>query len=152
MVRSMMSLTKLPMSFWGYAYLKNKIFVARYADFSENGLITQKESGSTVDFDEIQSEEARHSENTSNRLNEDELENEHELRDHREPSNYRAVMSTWEALEGNLRDLGSIGEETGRRRNPTRLLMKLGFTARGEGVVMLSDAVKESRRRRRNPF
>ncbi|GKA14865.1 retrotransposon protein, putative, ty1-copia subclass, partial [Tanacetum coccineum] len=109
MVRSMMSLTTLPMSFWGYAlesaarilnivptkkvdttpyeiwhgkvpnlsYLKettgyyfyyppeNKIFVAWYAEFFENSLISQEASGSTVDFDEIQRQGAQPSENTS---------------------------------------------------------------------------------------
>ncbi|GJT94968.1 putative reverse transcriptase domain-containing protein [Tanacetum coccineum] len=34
-----------------------------------------------------------------------------------------------EAFGGNTRDLDSIGEEIGQRRNLTRLLMKLGFTA-----------------------
>ncbi|GJS53698.1 retrotransposon protein, putative, ty1-copia subclass [Tanacetum coccineum] len=117
MVRSMRSLTTLPMSFWGYALestvrilnmvpikkgcealvkrdtpnklesrsikcifvgypkeiigyyfyypLENKIFVARYAEFFETKLIKQEASGSTVDFDEIQSENAQPSENTS---------------------------------------------------------------------------------------
>ncbi|GKC15869.1 ribonuclease H-like domain-containing protein [Tanacetum coccineum] len=51
---------------------------------------------------------------------------------------------TCEALKGNSRNSGLIGEETRRRLNPTRLFMKLHFATRGDGVVILSDAVKDS--------
>ncbi|GJW85862.1 integrase, catalytic region, zinc finger, CCHC-type containing protein [Tanacetum coccineum] len=53
------------MGYYFYYPLENKIFVARYAEFFETRLIKQEASGSTVDFDEIQSEEAQPSENTS---------------------------------------------------------------------------------------
>ncbi|GJS38934.1 putative RNA-directed DNA polymerase [Tanacetum coccineum] len=171
-VRSMMSLTTLPMSFWGYALesvarilnmvptkkalvkrdtpnklesrsikcifvgypketigycfyypLENKVFVARYAEFFETNFIKQEASGSTIDFDEIQSEEAQPSENTSLYQHAVELDTvepqtdvipvrrsaripqaleqygfyidaeEHELGDHGEPPNYRAALS-----------------------------------------------------------
>ncbi|GJW01702.1 retrotransposon protein, putative, ty1-copia subclass [Tanacetum coccineum] len=131
MVRSMMSLTTLPMSFWGYALesvasilnmvvptmkvnkipypketmdcyfyypLENKIFVAGYAEFFETRLITQEASGSTVDFDEIQRQDAQPSEKTSQHQHEvehdvvDPQTDEHELGDHGEPPNYRAAL------------------------------------------------------------
>nr|GEU57128.1 hypothetical protein [Tanacetum cinerariifolium] len=44
---------------------ENKTFVACYAEFIENSLISQETSGSTVDFDEIQREDAQPSKNTS---------------------------------------------------------------------------------------
>ncbi|GJT09727.1 retrotransposon protein, putative, ty1-copia subclass [Tanacetum coccineum] len=178
MVQTMISLTTLPMSFWGYALestahilnmvptkkgcealvkrdmsnklesrsikcifvgypketmgyyfyypLENKIFVARYAEFFETSLIKQKASGSTIDFDEIQRENAQPSENTS--LHQHEVEHdvvdpqtdvipvrrsvkipqaperygfyidaeEHELGDHGEPPNYRSALSDLE--------------------------------------------------------
>ncbi|GKB69176.1 retrotransposon protein, putative, ty1-copia subclass [Tanacetum coccineum] len=140
MVRSMMSLTTLPMSFWGYAlesaarilnmvptkkvnktpyemchgkvpnlsYLKeimgyyfyypleNKIFVARYAEFFETNLKKQEASGSTIDFDEIQREDAQPSENTSQHQHEvkhDTIEPQTDLGDHGEPPNYRVALS-----------------------------------------------------------
>ncbi|GKB00550.1 retrovirus-related pol polyprotein from transposon TNT 1-94 [Tanacetum coccineum] len=148
MVRSMMSLNTLPMSFWGYAlesaarilnmvltkkvnmtpyemwhgkvpnlsYLK--VWGSRYAEFFKTRLKKQEASGSTVDFDEIQSEDAQPSENTSLHQHEVELDSvepktdvipvlrsaripqapkrhgfyidaeEHELGDHGEPPNY----------------------------------------------------------------
>ncbi|GJQ91840.1 MAK10-like protein [Tanacetum coccineum] len=58
----------------------------------------------------------------------------------------------WEAFGGNTRDLDPIWEEMGQRRNLTRLLMKLGFTARGDGIEILTGAVKVSRRIRHDPF
>ncbi|GJV97512.1 hypothetical protein Tco_1549089 [Tanacetum coccineum] len=48
----------------------------------------------------------------------------------------------WETLEGNTRDLSSIGEETRQRHNSTRLLWTLGFKVRGDGFAIPSDAVK----------
>ncbi|GKF26236.1 retrotransposon protein, putative, ty1-copia subclass [Tanacetum coccineum] len=53
------------MGYYFYYPLENKIFVARHAEFFETNLIKQEASGSTVDFDEIQSEDAQPSENTS---------------------------------------------------------------------------------------
>ncbi|GKE17401.1 putative RNA-directed DNA polymerase, partial [Tanacetum coccineum] len=135
MVQSMMSLTTLPMSFWGYALesaarilnmvptkkalvkrdtpnklesrsikcifigypketmgyylyypLENKIFVARYAEVFKTRLIKQEASRSTVYFDEIQSEEAQPSENTSLH------QHEHKLGDYGKPPNYQAAL------------------------------------------------------------
>ncbi|GJR06244.1 retrotransposon protein, putative, ty1-copia subclass [Tanacetum coccineum] len=115
--------TKEIMGYYFYYPLKNKIFVARYAEFFETNLIKQEASGSTVDFDEIQSEDAQPSKNTS--LHQHEVEpdtiepqtdvilvrksarisqaherysfyidaKEHELGDHSEPPNYQAALS-----------------------------------------------------------
>ncbi|GJR61584.1 retrotransposon protein, putative, ty1-copia subclass [Tanacetum coccineum] len=114
---------KETMGYYFYYPLENKIFVSRYSEFFETRLIKQEASGSTVDFDEIQSEEAQPSENTS--LHQHEVEpdtvdpktdvilvrrsaripqapkrygfyidaEEHELGDHGEPPNYRAALS-----------------------------------------------------------
>ncbi|GJX11005.1 retrotransposon protein, putative, ty1-copia subclass [Tanacetum coccineum] len=87
MVRSMMSLTTLPMSFWGYALESaarilnmvptkevnktpyemwhGKVPNLSYLKFFETSLITQEASGSTIDFNEIQRRDAQPSENTS---------------------------------------------------------------------------------------
>ncbi|GJT05617.1 retrotransposon protein, putative, ty1-copia subclass [Tanacetum coccineum] len=114
---------KETMGYYFYYPLENKIFVARYAEFFETNLIKQEASGSTVDFDEIQSEDAQPSENTS--LHQHEVEpdtvepqtdvilvrrsaritqaperygfyidvEEHELGYHGEPPNYQAALS-----------------------------------------------------------
>ncbi|GKC60050.1 retrotransposon protein, putative, ty1-copia subclass [Tanacetum coccineum] len=82
-----------------YYPLENKIFVAGYAEFFKTSLITQEASGSTVDFDEIQRQDAQPSENTSQHQHEvehdvvDPQTDEHELGDHGEPPNYRAALS-----------------------------------------------------------
>ncbi|GKE02525.1 retrotransposon protein, putative, ty1-copia subclass [Tanacetum coccineum] len=89
---------KETMGYYFYYPLENKIFVARYAKFFETRLIKQEASGSTIDFDEIQSKDAQTSENTS--LHQHEVEHdtvepqtdEHELGDHGEPPNYRASL------------------------------------------------------------
>ncbi|GJY03484.1 retrotransposon protein, putative, ty1-copia subclass [Tanacetum coccineum] len=84
MVRSMMSLTTLPISFWGYALESaarilnmvptKKVNKTPYEMWHEkvpnlsylkNSLISQEASESTVDFDEIQREDAQPSDNTS---------------------------------------------------------------------------------------
>nr|GFC88909.1 retrotransposon protein, putative, Ty1-copia subclass [Tanacetum cinerariifolium] len=72
MVRSMMSLITLPLSFWDYALETvarilnmvptKKVVVERYADFLEREFILQKESGRTVELDD---EDTIPSENTS---------------------------------------------------------------------------------------
>ncbi|GJW10324.1 zinc finger, CCHC-type containing protein [Tanacetum coccineum] len=49
---------KETMGYYFYNPLENKNFVARYAEFFETNLIKEEASGSTVDFDEIQSEDA----------------------------------------------------------------------------------------------
>ncbi|GKA09041.1 retrotransposon protein, putative, ty1-copia subclass [Tanacetum coccineum] len=141
----MMSLTTLPMSFWGYALESaarilnmvptkkvnkipyemwhEKVPNLSYLKFFETNLIKQEASGSTVDFDEIQSEDAQLSENTSLHQHEVKTDTvdpqtdvilvrrsarisqapkrysfyidaeEHELEDHGEPPNCRAALS-----------------------------------------------------------
>ncbi|GJR35685.1 retrotransposon protein, putative, ty1-copia subclass [Tanacetum coccineum] len=111
------------MGYYFYYQLENKIFVARYAKFFETNLIKREASGSTVDFDEIQSKDAQPSDNTSIHQHEVEPDTvepqtdeilvcrsakisqaperhgfyidaeEHELGDHGEPPNYKAVLS-----------------------------------------------------------
>ncbi|GKE40541.1 retrotransposon protein, putative, ty1-copia subclass, partial [Tanacetum coccineum] len=118
---------KETMGYYFYYPLKNKIFVARYAEFFETRIIKQEASRSIVDFDEIQSEEAQPSKNTSLHQHEVELDTvdpqidvilvrrsarisqalerygfyidaeEHELGDHGEPPNYRAALSGLES-------------------------------------------------------
>ncbi|GKB04974.1 retrotransposon protein, putative, ty1-copia subclass [Tanacetum coccineum] len=94
---------KETMRYYFYYLLENIIFVARYAEFFETNLIKQEASGSTIDFDEIQSEDAQPFENTS--LHQHEVEpdtidpqtDEHELGDHGEPPNYQAALSVPES-------------------------------------------------------
>ncbi|GKC38611.1 retrotransposon protein, putative, ty1-copia subclass [Tanacetum coccineum] len=94
-----LSYLKETMGYYFYYPPENKIFVARYTEFFENILISQEASGSTVDFDENQRQDAQPSENTSEHQPEDEHEDvepqtdEHELEDHGEPTNYRASLS-----------------------------------------------------------
>nr|GEV47134.1 hypothetical protein [Tanacetum cinerariifolium] len=107
MVRSMMSLATLPLSFWDYAlesaarilnmvstkketvgyYFyyppENKIVVERYADFLEKDFILQKESGRIV---ELEDEDILPSKNTS----EHPIEEERDLNEH---ANYKAALS-----------------------------------------------------------
>ncbi|GJW06658.1 retrotransposon protein, putative, ty1-copia subclass [Tanacetum coccineum] len=96
LVRSMMSLTTLPMSFWGYA-LESAACILNMVP--TKSLISQEASGSTVYFDENQRQDAQPSENTSEHQPEDEHEDvepqtdEHKLEDHGEPTNYRASLS-----------------------------------------------------------
>ncbi|GJV98336.1 retrotransposon protein, putative, ty1-copia subclass [Tanacetum coccineum] len=111
------------MGYYFYYPPENKSFVARYVEFLENSLISQEASGSTIDFDEIQREDEQPYENTSEHQPEAEHNDvepqtdvnlvrrsaripqaperygfyvdveEHKLRDHGEPANYRAVLS-----------------------------------------------------------
>ncbi|GJY20843.1 zinc finger, CCHC-type containing protein [Tanacetum coccineum] len=53
------------MGYYFYYPLENKIFVARYAEFFKTNLIKQEASGSIIDFNEIQIEDAQPFENTS---------------------------------------------------------------------------------------
>ncbi|GJW91665.1 retrotransposon protein, putative, ty1-copia subclass [Tanacetum coccineum] len=101
---------------------ENKIFVARNAEFLENSLMTQEASGSLEDLEIIQEEDTHPSVNTSLDHDEDDQEidepqsdintirrssrtrrapdrmclyidaEEHELRDHNEPANYKAAL------------------------------------------------------------
>ncbi|GKD60860.1 retrotransposon protein, putative, ty1-copia subclass [Tanacetum coccineum] len=111
------------MGYNSYYPPENKICVARYDEFFKNNLISHEASGNTVDFDEIQREDAQPSENTSKHQPEVEHEDfepltdvipvrrparipqapkrygfyvdaeEHELGDHGEPPNYRPALS-----------------------------------------------------------
>ncbi|GJX05276.1 retrotransposon protein, putative, ty1-copia subclass [Tanacetum coccineum] len=122
MVRSMMSLNTLPMSFWGYA-LESAARILNMVPTEKNSLISQEASGSTVDFDEIQRQDAHPSKNTIQHQPEVEHDDvdpqtdvnlvcrsaripqslerygfcidaeEHELGDHGEPPNYQAALS-----------------------------------------------------------
>ncbi|GJY48108.1 retrotransposon protein, putative, ty1-copia subclass [Tanacetum coccineum] len=95
MVRSMMSQTTLPKSFWDYALEtaarilnmsggnngnsfyyppENKVLVARNAEFLENSLINQEASGSLEDLEIIQEEDTHPSIDTSLNHEEDDLE------------------------------------------------------------------------------
>ncbi|GJS00125.1 retrotransposon protein, putative, ty1-copia subclass [Tanacetum coccineum] len=65
---------KKTMGYYFYYPLENKFFIARYAEFFKTRLIKQEASGSTVDFDEIQSEDAQPSENISLHQSEVELD------------------------------------------------------------------------------
>ncbi|KAI3672502.1 hypothetical protein L6452_38591 [Arctium lappa] len=56
---------KTMMGYYFYYPPENKIFVDRYAEFLENSIILQETSGSTIDLDKIQSEDAQPSGNTS---------------------------------------------------------------------------------------
>ncbi|GJX14400.1 retrotransposon protein, putative, ty1-copia subclass [Tanacetum coccineum] len=61
----------------GYSFYyppKNKVFVARNAEFFKNSLITQKASGSLEDLEIIQEEDTHPSENTSSHHDEDDQE------------------------------------------------------------------------------
>ncbi|GJR05918.1 retrotransposon protein, putative, ty1-copia subclass [Tanacetum coccineum] len=87
------------MGYYFYYPLENIIFVAWHAEFFKNSLILQEASGSTIDFDEIQRQDAQPSKNTSKHQPEAEHDddetqtNEHELGDHGEPPNYRVALS-----------------------------------------------------------
>ncbi|GJU84604.1 retrotransposon protein, putative, ty1-copia subclass [Tanacetum coccineum] len=118
MVRSMMSQTTLPKSFWDYAletaarirrYPKEiigysfyyppekKVFIARNAKFFENSLITQEAGGSLEDLEIIQEEDTHPFKNTSSHHDEDNQEidepQKYELGDLNEPANYKAALS-----------------------------------------------------------
>ncbi|GJX59860.1 putative RNA-directed DNA polymerase, partial [Tanacetum coccineum] len=139
--------TKETMGYYFYYPLENKIFVSRYAEFLETNLIKQEASGRTVDFDEIQSEDAQPSENTI--LHQHEVEHntvepqtdiipvcrsaripqaperygfyidaeEQELGYHGEPPNYRAALSDPESEKW----LEAINAEMQSRKCKTEL-------------------------------
>ncbi|GJX20835.1 retrotransposon protein, putative, ty1-copia subclass [Tanacetum coccineum] len=112
---------KETMGYYFYFPPKNKIVVARYAEFFEKNLISQEASRRAVELEEIQDEDTSPTGNTSEHLFEEEsLEpqedifpihrsvkthrapehlclnievKEHSLEDHNEPTNYKAVLS-----------------------------------------------------------
>ncbi|GKA10502.1 retrotransposon protein, putative, ty1-copia subclass [Tanacetum coccineum] len=73
MVQSMMSLTTLPMSFWGYA-LESATRILNMVPTKKSNLISQEASGSIVDFDEIQRQDEQPSDNTSEHQPKDEYD------------------------------------------------------------------------------
>ncbi|GKC35439.1 retrotransposon protein, putative, ty1-copia subclass [Tanacetum coccineum] len=79
--------TKETMGYYFYFSPKNKIVVARYAEFFEKNLITQEVSGRAMDLEEIQDEDTSPSEITSEIPME-----EHSLEDLNEPTSYKAAM------------------------------------------------------------
>ncbi|GJZ57113.1 retrotransposon protein, putative, ty1-copia subclass [Tanacetum coccineum] len=112
---------KETMGYYFYFPLENKIVVARYAEFFEKNLITQKVSGRVIDLEEIQDEDTSPSEITSkipmevkgfetpqeekipirrsertrrapNRLSLNVEAEEHSLGDLNEPTSYKAAM------------------------------------------------------------
>nr|GEZ23242.1 hypothetical protein [Tanacetum cinerariifolium] len=114
------------MSFWGYA-LESAACILNMVPTKKTSLITQEASGSTVDFDEIQRQDAQPSENTSqhqHKVKHDVVDpqtdvihirrstripqapeqygfyiddEEHKLGDHGEPPNYQATLSDLES-------------------------------------------------------
>ncbi|GJT93421.1 retrotransposon protein, putative, ty1-copia subclass [Tanacetum coccineum] len=124
MVRSMMNLTTLPKSFWGYALEfaarilnmvpTKKIFVAQNAKFFENSLTLQEASGShglleasesDVGLELIQENDTQPSKNTSER-HDDVVPTKHEFRDLNEPPNYKATLSDPESNRWKNTDIG----------------------------------------------
>nr|GEZ21193.1 hypothetical protein [Tanacetum cinerariifolium] len=73
MVRSMMSQTTLPKSFWDYV-LKTAARILNMVPTKKNNLIDQEASGSLEDLEIIQEEDTHHSLNTSLNHKEDDLE------------------------------------------------------------------------------
>ncbi|GJT50512.1 retrotransposon protein, putative, ty1-copia subclass [Tanacetum coccineum] len=81
------------MGYYFYFPPKNKIVVARYAEFFKKCLISQEISGRAVDLEEIQEEEdTTPSKITSNIPHEVEEVEEHYLGDFNEPTSYKAAM------------------------------------------------------------
>ncbi|GJY69373.1 retrotransposon protein, putative, ty1-copia subclass, partial [Tanacetum coccineum] len=95
MVRSMMNLTTLSLSFWDYA-LKSTTCILnisrRYVEFFEKSLITQEVSGRAIDLEEIQDEDTSPFKITSEIPMEVEEVEEHSLGDLYEPTSYKATM------------------------------------------------------------
>ncbi|GJX16530.1 retrotransposon protein, putative, ty1-copia subclass [Tanacetum coccineum] len=83
---------KETMGYYFYFPLKNKIVVARYAEFLEKNLISQEVSGRAVELKEIQDEDTSPSENTSKIPMEVEEVEEHSFRDLNVPTKYKATL------------------------------------------------------------
>ncbi|GKD93679.1 retrotransposon protein, putative, ty1-copia subclass [Tanacetum coccineum] len=116
---------KETMGYYFYYPPENKIFVARYAEFFENNLISREASGSTVKFDEIQRQDTQPSENTSEHQPE-----EHELGDHGEHTNYQAALSDPESdkwLEAINVEIQSMKDKSWNKRFDEEI-KKYGFT------------------------
>nr|GEY22905.1 hypothetical protein [Tanacetum cinerariifolium] len=83
---------KETIGYYFYFPPKNKIVVARYAEFLEKNLISQEVSGRAVELEEIQDEDTSPSENTSKIPMEVEEVEEQSFGDLNEPANYKATM------------------------------------------------------------
>ncbi|GJR48035.1 retrotransposon protein, putative, ty1-copia subclass [Tanacetum coccineum] len=105
MVRSIMNLTTLPLSFWDYALetatrilnmvptkkADKKPYEFWYVEFLEKNLLSQEVSGRAEELEEIQDKDKSPSENTSEIPMEVKVE-EHSLGDLNEPTNYKAAI------------------------------------------------------------
>ncbi|GKE84099.1 retrotransposon protein, putative, ty1-copia subclass [Tanacetum coccineum] len=85
------------MGYYFYFSPKNKVVVARYAEFFEKNLITQEVSGRAEGLEEIQDEDTSPSEITSEISMEVEEVEEHNLGDLNEPTSCIAAMSDSES-------------------------------------------------------
>ncbi|GJR13233.1 retrotransposon protein, putative, ty1-copia subclass [Tanacetum coccineum] len=83
---------KETMGYYFYFPPENKIVVARYAEFFEKNLITQKVSGRAEGLEEIQDEDTSPSKITSEIPMEVEEVEEHSLGDLNEPTSYKSTM------------------------------------------------------------
>nr|GEW62222.1 hypothetical protein [Tanacetum cinerariifolium] len=84
-----------PKEIMGYSFyypLKNKVFVARNAEFLENSLIAKESSRSLEDLKIIQEEDTHPSIDTNLLHEEDDQEIDEPQRDHDEPANYKAAL------------------------------------------------------------
>nr|GEW10711.1 putative retrotransposon protein [Tanacetum cinerariifolium] len=133
MVRSMMSQTTLPKSFWDYALktavrilnmvptkkvektpYENKVLVARNAEFLENSLITQEASRNLEDLEIIQEEDTHPSIDTSLNHEEDDLEIDEPQSDivpiHRSTRTRQALDPMCLYIDAEEHGLGDMGE------------------------------------------
>nr|GEU54912.1 hypothetical protein [Tanacetum cinerariifolium] len=133
MIRSMMSQTTLPKSFWDYALetatrilniiptkkvekapYENKVLVARNAEFLENSLINQEASGSLEDLEIIQEEDTHPSIDTSLNHEENVLEIDEPQSDivpiRRSTRTRHAPDCICLYIDAEERELGDLGE------------------------------------------
>nr|GEX69758.1 hypothetical protein [Tanacetum cinerariifolium] len=90
---------KKTMGYYFYFPPKNKIVVARYAEFFEKNLLSQEVSGRAGDLEEIQDEDTSPSEITSEIPMEVEEVEEHSLGDLNKPANSKAAMLDLESTK-----------------------------------------------------
>ncbi|GJV50988.1 retrotransposon protein, putative, ty1-copia subclass [Tanacetum coccineum] len=98
-----LSYLKETIGYYFYFPPENKIVVARYAEFFEKNLISQKASKRAVELEEIQEEDTPPSKNTSEHLVEEESLKPQEdvalVWDLTEPTNYKAALSNPESAK-----------------------------------------------------
>ncbi|GKC02149.1 hypothetical protein Tco_0993759 [Tanacetum coccineum] len=80
------------MGYYFYFPLKNKIVVARYAEFFEKNLLSKEVSGRAGELEEIQDEDTSPSEITSEIPMEVKEVEERSLGDLNEPTNYKVAL------------------------------------------------------------